>query len=349
MRRAVFLFDPTATRLTTLLLASLADLHAADNAPDPVAKFATEHAVINRTYPHGAPTMSDVPYGKHPKQVLHFWKAKIAMPAPLLFFIHGGAWTGGDRMGGLSGMLKRVLDEGISVVSIEYRFLGEAIQDGLTPPVKGPMFDAARALQFVRSKAAEWNIDRQRIIGSGNSAGACTALWLAFHDDLADPKSDDPIARESTRLLAVAVSNAQTTLDPQQMREWTPNSDYGGHAFGIVKSTAGKPPVLLSGKFSMDFDAFLARRAELLPLIQEYSPYAHVTADDPPAYLSYRAAPAIGQPQSDPTHSANFGVKLQEHCQRSGVPCELVYPGAVNATHAQVPDFVITMLKKKTR
>jgi len=295
-----------------------------------------------------APTLFDVPYGEHPKQVLHFWKAKTEMPAPLLFFIHGGGWTGGDRLGGLSGMLKRLLDAGISVVSIEYRFLAEVTQDGLTPPVKGPMFDAARALQFVRSKAGEWNIDKQRIVASGNSAGACTSLWLAFHDDLADSKSDDPVSRESTRLLAVAASNAQTTLDPQQMRDWTPNSYYGGHAFGIVKGTNGQPPVLLPGKFSMDFDAFLARRAELLPLIQEYSPFALVTADDPPVFLIYREAPAIVQPQSDPTHSANFGVKLQEHCQCIGVPCELVYPGAVNVTHAQVNDFVITMLKKRT-
>ena len=50
---------------------------------------------------------------------------------------------------------------------------------------------------------------------------------------MADPTSDDPVARESTRLTAVAVSGAQTTLDPKQMKEWTPNSHYGAHAFGI--------------------------------------------------------------------------------------------------------------------
>jgi len=69
----------------------------------------------------------------------------------------------------------------------------------------GPLGDAARALQFVRSKAAEWNIDKTRIGATGGSAGACSSLWLAFHDDLADPKSSDPVARESTRLLCAAV------------------------------------------------------------------------------------------------------------------------------------------------
>ena len=141
------------------------------------------------------------------------------------------------------------------------------------------MHDAARALQFVRSKAAEWNIDKARIGASGGSAGACSSLWLAFHSDLADPKSADPIARESTRLWCAAVNVAQTTLDPQQMKEWTPNSRYGSHAFGIFKK--------VDGKDQQDFPAFLARRDEILPWISEYSPYALVTAEDPPVYLAY--------------------------------------------------------------
>ena len=67
-------------------------------------------------------------------------------------------------------------------------------------------------------------------ISTGGSAGAGISLWLAFHDDLADPQSPDPIARESTRLTCAGVMGPQTTLDPQQMKEWTPNSRYGGHA-----------------------------------------------------------------------------------------------------------------------
>jgi acetyl esterase/lipase len=291
--------------------------------------------------PAPRPTLADVSYGPHPKQVLHFWKAKSNKPTPLLFEIHGGGWIGGGRMSGLAGLLDPVLAAGISVVSIEYRFLGEAAQDGVTPPVKGPMDDAARALQFVRSKADEWGIDKRRIVASGSSAGACTALWLAFHDDLADPKSNDPVARESTRLLAAAVNQPQTTLDPQQMSAWMPNSFYGGHAFGIIQGAKGQPPVLVAGKFQQDFKAFSARRDELLPLIKQYSPYYLATADDPPVYLIYKEAPALGQPQKDPTHSANFGVKLQERLRELKVDCELVYPGAPDVRHETLSAFVI--------
>ena len=148
----------------------------------------------------------------------------------------GGGWTAGSKSG--IGSVADCLKHGISIVSVEYRFIADAEKDGVKPPVQAPLHDAARALQFVRSKASEWNIDKTRIGASGGSAGACSSLWIAFHDDMADPKSDDPIARESTRLMCAAVTVAQTSLDPQQMKEWTPNSNYGGHAFGFKRVPA---------------------------------------------------------------------------------------------------------------
>lgn len=284
-----------------------------------------------------AATEANVAYGEHPRQVLDFWQAKSDTPTPVLFFIHGGGWMAGDKA--KVSNLNRYLEAGISVVSINYRYVSQAYDAGIMPPVKAPLHDAARALQFVRSKAQQWNLDKPRIAASGGSAGACSSLWLAFHDDLADPNSDDPIARESTRLLFAAVNGAQTTLDPKQMKEWTPNSRYGSHAFGIFKDT--------EKKYTQDFDAFLAKRDEIAQWIAEYSPYALVTPDDSPVYLAFSAPPAIGQEQKDPTHSANFGVKLQERMNEVGVPCELVYPGAPSVQHASVTDYIIAKLTAK--
>ncbi len=281
------------------------------------------------------PTMANVPYGTHERQVLDFYKAESAKPTPLLFYIHGGGWMNGDKA--RSSAIQPYLDAGISVVSINYRYVSQAHAAGIKPPVKAPLEDAARALQFVRSKAAEWNIDKERVGASGGSAGACSSLWLAFHDDLADPKSSDPIARESTRLWCAGVNGAQTTLDPQQMKEWTPNSRYGGHAFGFISTDPKKK--------EDQFALFLAGRESVLPWIQEYSPYALVTSDDSPVYLMYSAPPALGQDQKDPTHTANFGVKLEEKLKAAGVPCELVYPGAPGVKHAKTDDYLIEKLK----
>jgi hypothetical protein len=70
-----------------------------------------------------------------------------------------------------------------------------------------------------------------------------------------------------------------------------------------------------------------------------------VTSDDPPIYLYYRYAPGIGQPQKDPTHTSNFGVKLQEHARANGLDCELVYPGATDVKYPEVQDYLIAKLK----
>jgi acetyl esterase/lipase len=279
------------------------------------------------------PTMANVAYGEDPKQVLDFWKVEASKPTPLLFFIHGGGWMAGDKSRVAN--LQKYLDAGISVVSIEYRFVSQAQAAGIKPPVKWPLHDAARALQFVRSKAGEWNLDKTRVGASGGSAGACSSLWLAFHDDMAEPNSSDPIARESTRLSCAGVMGAQTTLDPQQMKEWTPNSRYGGHAFGFMSDPKQR---------DSQFKQFLEGREKILPWIKEYSPYALVSADDPPIYLIYNTPPAMGQEQKDPTHTANFGVKLQEKLRSVGVPCELVYPGAPDVVHPQAYDFLIDKL-----
>lgn len=309
-----------------MLLALTATAFAADR---PAAKKAAKPPEP----PLPQPTLADVRYGPHDRHVLDFWKAPSEKPTPLLFFIHGGGWRGGDksRIGRLVN-IEELLAAGISVVSINYRFTTHAEAEGIQPPVRAPLHDAARALQFVRSKAREWNLDKQRIAASGGSAGACSSLWLAFCDDMADPKNSDPVARQSTRLWCAAVSGAQTTLDPAQMKEWTPNSRYGGHAFGFA-----------------NFQEFLAGREKILSWIAEYSPYALVTADDPPVYLYYSAPPALGKEQKDPTHTANFGVKLQEKCRSVGVECELVYPGAPDVKHANIQAYLLDKLKSPRR
>ena len=275
------------------------------------------------------PTLANVAYGTHPKQVLDFYKAETAQPAPVMFFIHGGSWLSGDKKTRIAN-LQECLNAGISVVSIEYRFIPEATADGLVPPVKGPLQDAARALQFLRSKAAEWNIDKTRIAAVGNSAGGCSALWLALHDDLADPDSVDPVARESSRPCAAAGMAAQTSLDPQQMKAWIPNILYGGHAFGF-----------------RSFKEFLAGRETILPWIAQYSPYALISAGDPPIFLRYGDVPALGQEQKSGPHGSNFGVEFAEKCRRTGVECEFRHPGTTEAKYKSLMDFLNAKLKER--
>ena len=286
-----------------------------------------------------ARTAGDVPYGAHPRQVLDFWQAKSATPTPVVILIHGGGWVNGDKNGYRRGV-EPFLNAGISVVAINYRMVPQAVEAGVMPPVQWPIADAARAVQFVRSKAKEWNLDKTRIGATGGSAGGCSSLWLAFHDDLADPKSADPVARESTRLTCVAVNGPQTTLDPKVLREWMPNARYGGHAFNV------RTPDNRDGSFQ----TFFEQREKLLPWIKEYSPITHVTKDDPPVFMEFpsqKKPPVKGEPQDDPTHSALLGLILEEKLKEVNIECIIVYPGHPHEKYKGSTDFLIDRLRVK--
>ncbi|MGV3661313.1 MAG: alpha/beta hydrolase fold domain-containing protein [Prosthecobacter sp.] len=273
------------------------------------------------------PTQADVAYGKHPKQVLDFYQAKSEGPAPLLFFTHGGGWMTGDKAN--PDFLAKCLEKGISVVSINYRFIPDAQAEKIDPPVKACLDDAARALQFVRSKAAEWKIDKTRIAGCGGSAGGFTSLWLAFSPDMADAKSADLVARESTRLSCVMAFVPQTTLDPQQMQAWIPNNEYGNHAFGLPS-----------------MQDFVAKRDTLLPWIEKFSPYALASPDDPPVLLFYDNPPNLGQPFKDPPHSANYGAGIAEKLKAVGIEHELNYNNDYgNMKYPDLFGFILAKLK----
>jgi acetyl esterase/lipase len=283
------------------------------------------------------PTIRDMAYGEHPKQRIDFYRAKSERPAPLVVFIHGGGWTAGTK-NNVAG-LQQFLDAGISVASVEYRFIQDAMEAGIEPPVRAPLHDAARAIQYLRSKATELNFDKTRVAYMGGSAGACTSLWLALHDDLADPSSSDPIARESTKPTFIAVTGAQTSLDPLQTRSWIPNMAYGGHAFNFRAEGRTRPQ-----EFQLAFDA----REKILPWIREYSPYEHASAGDPPIYLDYpnQKEPAVpGTNQIDPTHSAILGLKMAERLKEVGVEVYVNYPENP-APIRSAREFVLTRLPK---
>src|SRR6185369_6057607 len=119
------------------------------------------------------PTHANVPYGPHERNVLDVWLARSDAPTPLLVHIHGGGWLGGDKKSVSPETLKFMLDHGVSVASVNYRYSTIA-------PLPAPVHDAARAIQFLRSKAKDWNLDKTRVAAFGGSAGACSSLWLNY-------------------------------------------------------------------------------------------------------------------------------------------------------------------------
>lgn len=246
-----------------------------------------------------APTFADVTYGPHERQRLDLWQAPgVSGPTPLLIAIPGGGWINCDKSGKIAG-LKHFLTRGISVACISYRTTPDS-------PLPAPVMDAARALQFLRFKAKEWKLDTTRFSVMGDSAGGCSSLWIATHDDLADPQSQDPVLRESTRVCAAAVLNAQTTIEPNVIREWIGER---GVAHGMIRSAAGF-------KSNQEMDQAIAAKPDIARLYREFSPVNHLTPDDPPIYLSY------GCPLDDTKegiHHALFGLNFKRRADAIGL------------------------------
>jgi len=253
------------------------------------------------------PTKANVSYGPHKMNVLDFWQAEGEGPRPLLVYIHGGGWTGGDKKQPIS-RFQPFLDRGISYAAINYRLTGEA-------PLPAPVHDAALAIQFLRSKAEEWNIDKKRIALTGGSAGACTSMWILLHDDLADPKSDDPVLRESTRVTAAAVRAGQTSIDPKVIKDWLgPNV----LKHRMINMAVGEKTI----------EAALENYDKHKDLYVEFSPYNHLTQDDPPLLMTYGNNMTLpSQNAGHGIHHPVYGVKMKEKADKLGHECHLLIEG----------------------
>ncbi len=260
------------------------------------------------------PTAADVRYGEHPRNLLDFYRSESTEPTPVLIYFHGGGFVGGDKgFPATRGLLGQCLENGISVVSANYRFVAGRDSE----PFPGPMNDGARVIQFVRTKAGPWNLDAKRIALCGGSAGACMSMWLAMHDDLADPNSDDAVARQSTRVSCVVTYGGQSSLDP----EW------------IVANIGGNPGVhpSLLPFYGVSAVGDLAE-PKCRELIRRASPITHASKDDPPMYLVY-STPLEGTPLPPETpvgtsiHHALFGKLVDDRYEELGIECQVRYRG----------------------
>jgi acetyl esterase/lipase len=147
---------------TFTTLAVLAMLMAADQASAAEYELANQPGVV---------------YAKHDgvELVGDFYLPKGRDKAPVLVAVHGGGWQVGSRQSyrywGL--FLARA---GYAVFAIDYR-LGKP---GMYPAA---VYDTKAAIQFVRAKAAEFNLDPDRIGLIGDSSGAHLAALVALAGD----------------------------------------------------------------------------------------------------------------------------------------------------------------------
>ena len=266
-----------------------------------------------------SPTQADGSYGPHERNVLDFGPAKSDGMTPVLVFFHGGSFKAGDKANVLTRpVFEECLKAGISVVSANYRFSSDA-------PFPAQMHDGGRAVQFVRSKAKEWNLDPARIAVSGSSAGATLASWIALHDDLADPSSTDPVSRLSTRVTCASPHSGTAGLEPEYFKKQAGVTKLGAaiwQFFGAASQTELETP-------------------EKRALMREASPLRHATPGDPPLFLTYGGDPSEAPFASDSIqkawiHHVCLGLPLKAKYDELGLECEFYYASKPQPAGAEI-------------
>lgn len=276
------------------------------------------------------PSHADVSYGDHEKQAFDVWLVPEATePTPFVLFIHGGGFRGGDKSGASPAVIEKCLEAGVAFVAMNYR-----LSDVGPYPIM--MNDSARGLQTIRHRAAEWNLDPEKVACYGGSAGAGISLWLAFHDDLADPESDDPISRQSTRVVAAGSMNGQTTYDLRDFHEW----------FGTTELQIGRGlPPFYAIESDDDWES-----ERVKALMTDASSINHLTEDDVPVYMIYSRPNTLVTSETESSvwvHHVALGLKLQEAMTELGLECTVNGPDVIpeEDPYGSVEDFLIAKLK----
>lgn len=257
------------------------------------------------------PDHADVAYGPHARNVFDLWLPEGPSPPgarPVVVHFHGGGFVGGDKS---RFDPQPLLAMGYAVASSNYRFVDG--REVLTPV---PMQDCARAVQYLRHQAETFGIDPRRVALTGGSAGAVISMWIAYSDDMADPDSEDPVLRQSTRVSCILPRSGPTNLDPLWIRE---------HLGGPDRAH----PSMAAFYGSDDFG-----RPDIRLRIQEASAVHLATADDPPTFLVYRGGLDDLPLPEDASHGLRihhpyFGQVLKEKLDELGVENRLHYGGGM--------------------
>ncbi|MBT3385175.1 MAG: alpha/beta hydrolase [Prolixibacteraceae bacterium] len=269
-------------------------------------------------------------YGSHERNTFDIWLADSENPTPLVIYIHGGGFTGGDKSKYYDCKdWPRLLEAGISIATINYRFLNEEPYG-----ILASLMDSKRCLQYIRYNAEKYNIDKNKVACSGGSAGAGTSLWIAFSDDMADPLNEDPVLRESTRISCAGAFNTQSTYDIFQWQK----------ILGIPVTNGSEQQLLIARAFGfksadgIDFEQKTDIRKELDFL-------GKMDKNDPPIFVFNKQEGGIPTTQGEINHHPLHAKVLKEKAEKVGLEAVVYAPG-IGIEDPSGRDFVDFVLDK---
>lgn len=129
---------------------------------------------------HSAPANATLSYGANPRQI-----GELRLPAnkglhPVVIVLHGGCWS--DKFADLrytSAISDALRDLGYATWNMDYRGIDN--KDGGWP---GTFLDVAQGVDYLRSISKKYNLDLNKVLVIGHSAGGHLALWLGARHNL---------------------------------------------------------------------------------------------------------------------------------------------------------------------
>jgi para-nitrobenzyl esterase len=118
---------------------------------------------------------------------------------PVLVYLHGGGFVNGDK--GMVELCSKISNKGLAVISINYRLtlkykkvsgascsanmakglpVSGSFHPVLNEAIENASDDAISAMQWIKDNASKYGLNTNRVAISGSSAGAMTALFVAY-------------------------------------------------------------------------------------------------------------------------------------------------------------------------
>lgn len=176
----------------------------------------------------------------------------LEKPRPVVLWIHGGAWAGGWR-----DLMKPICDFTASFGYVSATASYRLMPVGVTFPA--PVQDVADAVRFLRSHAADYNIDPDRIVIGGESAGAHLAMLVGLAD------SPELMASAPESEVSSAVSAIINIYGPTDMEDLYQNGHWTNRS--LLTDFIGCTPQACPDKWKAS------------------SPVNHIRADAPPVLI----------------------------------------------------------------
>ncbi len=270
--------------------AQLSDAGTMDMSSDGGSGLVPEPAECERGF-ESLEVVRDIAYADvDPRHRLDLYPVRSERPTPVLIWIHGGGWRAGSK-DRVSPVFLDFRERGYTVVSVEYR-----LSDAAWPAT---VSDVKAAVRFLRANAEQYNLDAERFVAIGSSAGGHLVSMLGTSTG-ANLFRDEALGHVNVSDAVQAVVNfyGPSDLDTMDLDAM----EHGCPAGGLCHDCEDSPESML-----LD-----CRPSQCTARADQASPVNYVDGDEPPFLTIHGAADCtVPTPQGRRLHRALEAVGVE--------------------------------------